>query len=102
MITETKCPSCGRKKTRSSEQNKRYWKLLSLLAEKVIQGTKYESESWHEYFKFKFLGADDIKLPNGKVIVRAKSTTELDVSEFNEFMTQVEVWCNDRDIYLED
>ena len=97
-----KCPTCGRNQTRSTQQNSRYWKLLSLLALIDIKGAKYDSESWHEYFKFKFLGADDIKLPNGKVLVRAKSTTDLDVGEFAEYMTQVEVWCHDHNIYLEE
>jgi len=97
-----KCPTCGRNQTRSTEQNKRYWKILSLLALIEIKGIRYDSESWHEYFKFKFLGADDIKLPNGKVLVRVKSTTNLDVGEFAEYMTQVEVWCNDHNVYLEE
>ncbi len=97
-----KCPACGRQEPRSSQQNSRYWKLLSLLAEKIIQGTKYNAEAWHEYFKLKYLGAEDIKLPNGKIVTRTKSTTDLDKPEFNEYMMQVEVWCNDRGVYLEE
>jgi hypothetical protein len=96
-----KCPSCGRQEPRSSDQNKRYWSILALLSEKPVQGVKFSSAAWHEYFKLKYLGADDIKLPNGKVLVRGKSTADLDKAEFNDYMTQVEVWANEHNIYLE-
>jgi hypothetical protein len=96
------CPTCHREEKRSTEQNSRYWKLLSLLAEKPVQGNKFGSELWHIYFKFKYIGADDFKLPNGKVINQAKSTADLDKVQFNNYMTEVEVWCNEHGIYLED
>jgi hypothetical protein len=98
----SKCPTCNRQEPRSTAQNSRYWKLLSLLSDKPVQDVKYNSDAWHEYFKFKFLGAEDIKLPNGKIITRAKSTADLDKPEFNNYMTEVEVWSNDRGVYLDE
>jgi len=96
-----KCPTCGRKRTRSSEQNKRYWAIISLLADKEVSGTKYNIAAWHTYFKMKFLGAEEITLPNGKEMIHANST-KLNVTEFNEYMTQVEIWANDHNIYLDE
>ena len=97
-----KCPTCHREEKRSSEQNKRYWKLLSLLAQKPVQGEIYSSKLWHIYFKFKFLGADDIKLPNGKILTEPKGTSDLDKKQFNEYMLEVEVWCNEHNIYMDE
>ena len=95
-----KCPACGRAEKRSTEQNSRYWKLLSVLSEKPVQGNKFSSEAWHIYLKYKFLGADDIKLPNGRLITRPKSTADLDKPEFANYMTEVEAWCNEHEVFL--
>jgi hypothetical protein len=97
-----KCKTCGREEPRSSEQNRRYWKILGLLAEKPVQGNRFSSEAWHIYLKFKFLGAEDIKIPNGKVLTQAKSTAGLTKPDFNDYMTMVEIWCNEHDIYLDE
>jgi hypothetical protein len=96
------CPSCGRQEPRSSEQNKRYWAILALLSEKPVQGVIFSSMAWHEYFKLKFLGADDIKLPNGKILVRGKSTADLDKPEFSEYMQRVEIWALEHGVFLDE
>ena len=72
-----------------------------MLADKEVSGTKYNIAAWHTYFKMKFLGAEEITLPNGKEMIRANST-KLNVTEFNEYMTQVEIWANDHNIYLDE
>jgi hypothetical protein len=66
------------------------------------QGQAYTAEVWHEYFKSRLLGMDDVKLPNGKVIHRCRSSTDLDVAEFGEFMEKVEHFAAERGVYLED
>ena len=53
------------------------------------------------YYKSKFLGCDDVPLPNGKIVSIPRSTTELDVSEFSEYFAKVEADLSDRDVYLE-
>lgn len=65
-------------------------------------GVRYSPDAWHEVFKRMFLGADDVGLPDGKVVSISKSTTDLDKPAFNDYMTQVEVWANERGVYLED
>lgn len=98
-----RCPTCGKKQSRSTEANRRYWALLNEVAERVTpQGQQYTAETWHEYFKQRFLGVEEILLPNGKTIQRAHTTTLLDVSEFNDFMTQVEAWAANRGVYLDE
>jgi len=79
---------------RSNEQNKRMWALLNEISERLpVQGIHHAPEVWHEYFKVKFIGKEEVKLPNGKVLERAISTTTLDVAAFGEYMTRIEVWA---------
>ena len=98
-----RCPACGRRKTRSHEANRRYWLLLHLIAERVKPGgLSYSAEQYHIYFKSRFLGCDEVMMPNSKTAVIPRSTAVLDVSEFNDYMTQVEAWATERDVYLVD
>lgn len=77
--------------------------MLHLIAEKIKpQGQQYSAEVWHSYFKQRYIGADDVRLPNGKTLVIPKSSADLDVAEFNEYMTQVEVWAAEHEVWLED
>jgi len=66
------------------------------------QGVSYTPETWHTYFKQRFIGADDVRLPNGKVITQPKSSAELDKHEFAEYMTAVESWAGEHDVWLAD
>jgi hypothetical protein len=98
-----RCPKCGRRPKRSSEANRRYWLLLHTLASKLKpDGNEYSAETYHVYYKLKFLGADDVKLPNGKVIAVPKSTAELDKAEFHEYAFMVEHDANERGVYLDE
>jgi len=97
-----KCPTCGRARTRSSEQNRRYWALVHAISEKPVQGVQYSADTWHLYLKQRFLGAIDIQLPNGKTITIPQTTTSLDTMDFNDYMTKVEVWASEHGIYLPD
>lgn len=88
---------------RSNEQNRRYWLLLHLISEKVKPaGESYSADTWHIYAKTRWIGADDVRLPNGKVVPMPRSSADLDVAEFNTYMEQIEAWAAERDVYLED
>lgn len=91
-----------RKRARSTEQNKRYWALLQEIASTPVKGQRFATESWHEYFKGRFIGKEEVKLPNGDVFNRPMSTTGLDVVEFGEYMTQIEAWAAGHGILLSD
>ena len=101
--TATRCPTCGRKYKRSTQANARYWLLLHLLSERLpVQGKTFSAETWHEYAKQRWIGCDDITLPNGKVVARGRSSAELDTAAFNDYMTQVEAWANEKGVYMDE
>lgn len=98
-----RCPTCGRRHKRSHPQNARYWLLLHAIADKLKpQGVSYSPEVWHNYCKSKFLGCDDVKLPNGKTLSLPRSSADLDVAEFTAYMEQVEAWASEHDVWLAD
>lgn len=88
------------RRARSSEQNKRYWALVGEIAAQPVRGQRFVADAWHEYFKGKFIGKEEIKLPNGEIFNRPISTTTLDVLQFGEYMTQVEAWAAEHGILL--
>lgn len=86
---------------RSQQANRRYWELLHQISDHLKpQGEYYAAKVWHEYLKERFLGADDMKLPNGKVHSIPRSTASLDTAEFNDYMTRCEAWANDKGVFL--
>lgn len=88
---------------RNTEQNRMYWSLVHLVAEKIKpNGQTFSPDSWHLFLKSRFLGCDDERLPNGKVLTIPKSSADLDVAEFSAFLDQVQAWAAERDVYLED
>lgn len=98
-----RCPTCHRKYKRSNEQNRRYWLLLHAMADKLKPGGRiFSADTFHVWARSKWLGCTDHVLPNGRSLSIPKSTRDLDVAEFNEYMTEVEAWANDRGVFLED
>ena len=98
-----RCPTCKRPKKRTSEANRRYWLLLHMIADKVKpDGNEYAAETWHTYFKMKHLGADDVRMPNGRVVAIPKSSAELPTDKFHEFVFEVEAWANERGVFLDE
>jgi NinB protein len=89
-------------RTRTIEQNARYWSrgILSQIAEKaVVGGRRFSAEAWHEQFKRQFIGIEE--LPSGQVI--GKSSTKLGVKAFSEFVDQVEAYAvTDLGVVFED
>ncbi len=75
------------KAQRSVEQNKRYWAVLNeIAAQGWVEGVQFSAVAWHEYFKRRLIGMEEI--PGGGSI--GISTTSLTVSEFADYMTKVE------------
>ena len=77
-----------------------YWLLLSEI-ESIVEpsGVSYSADTWHEYFKRRYLGAKDIELPNGKVVSRSRSTADLNVSEMTDYLTKVEVFAAEHNVF---
>lgn len=77
---------------RTALQNRRYWGrgVLSQIAEQAsIDGKKFSAEAWHEFFKRKFIGVEE--LPNGQVI--GKSSAKLGKKRFADFCTECEAYA---------
>ncbi len=98
-----KCLTCGITLRRSTEANRRYWALLAEIADKVkVQGKLFGRQIWHEYFKEKLLGANEVTLPNGQTRIYSESSAELDTGEFNDYMTKIEVWAGEHGVWLDE
>lgn len=82
----------GRK--RSPEQNRRYWRILTTIAENLWVGReRYLKESWHEFFKGEFIGWEELALPGGGATHTAISSTKLNVGQFGDYMTAIEAFA---------
>lgn len=98
-----RCPTCHRRIKRSNPANARYWLLLHELADKLRPGGQaYSAEAFHAYYKSRFLGCDDVKLPNGKTLTIPRSSADLDVAEFADYASKVEADAAERGVYLAD
>lgn len=80
---------------RNELQNRRYWGyLLKHIAEQAwVNGKQFDKDVWHEYLARKFGILEEIILPDGEIITRRKSTTQMTVSEFAEYMENVESYA---------
>ena len=79
---------------RSTQQNKRYWALLGEIAAAAeINGQRFSTETWHHFLKQKFIGLEDVVLPDGQVIHQPISSTKLSTAEFNSYMERIEAYA---------
>jgi len=100
---DRRCPTCHRRYVRGHEQNAKYWLLLHLISERIkIDGQDYRPDVWHEWAKSRFIGRDEVHLPNGKDVTIIRSSADLDVDAFSDYMTKVEAWAAERGVFLED
>lgn len=95
-----RCPTCGRKHKRRNPQNAYYWLLLHKMAEREWAGQRFSAEAMHIYYKTRFLGADDVTMPNGKTLTLPRSTADLDVAEFSAYFDAVQADAAERGVYL--
>lgn len=95
-----RCKTCGQLPRRSSEQNRLYWSLLHEITEKVKpKDQAFNADTWHIYFKQRYLGSFDTTLPNGKIFTQPRSTVDLDKAQMNDYITKVEVFAAERGVY---
>ena len=77
--------------------------MYHALSERLpVRGQHFSPDVWHLWAKSKWLGCEDRVLPSGKVITVPNSTAGLKPPAFNDYMTAVESWANERGVYLED
>ena len=80
------------KRKRTAPQNRRYWGrgVLAQIAEQAApEGRLWSAADWHEVFKRKFIGIQE--LPDGGIV--GMSSTALSTEEFSEFCTKVEAYA---------
>ncbi len=88
---------------RNNDQNALLWALYHEIADKVKPGgVTYSTEQWHLWAKSRFLGCDDVRLPNGKNLLLPKSTADLPVDKFSNYFEQVSAFAADHGVYLAD
>lgn len=79
-----------------------YWELLHMMAARAWNGQHYSADQFHEYYKSRFLGADDVRLPNGRTLTIPRSSADLTTEEFSEYLDRVQADAAERGVYLAD
>ena len=83
------------KSRRSLEQNARYWALLTAISQQApsyMGGEWHHPGVWHRYCATRFLGMEAGPFGTGV----PKSTSDLKVGEFGDYMTAIEAWACDQ------
>jgi hypothetical protein len=79
---------------RTLSQNAYERSIMHELAEKAwVDGKQFSHESWHEMMARMFGTVEDLTLPNGDVIQRRRSTTEMSVEDFKEFIEKIKAFA---------
>jgi hypothetical protein len=102
LLTD-KCPTCGRKKTRSQHQNSRYWAIVRELSAKL----GHSPEIWHEYLKRRFLPMVEVEFPDWTTQIIPTSTANLpmhgpETPNWDDFTLQVEHFASENEVYIQD
>ena len=88
-------------KSRSTQQNRLYWKWISIIGEAKPERIVMTKDKWHYAFAIMFL--DPIEVPDlktGELRVCPRSTQSLNTNEFTDYLTQIEAWSAERGIIL--
>lgn len=99
-----KCKECGQEPKRSLPQNNRLHLLFTEIAANVMakDGLYHPALWWKVCAKNEWLGYNEYRLPNGKVIYDLKSTADCTIAELNEFMAKVERFAATKGVWLQD
>lgn len=81
-------------KPRNNQQNRFYWgSVLEDISRQICVSDRYHSkEVWHEYLADLFAEKIELTLPDGTIKQRRKSTSEMTVNEFSEYLNQVQAF----------
>ena len=91
--------------TRRDAQNRRLWVLLGLVAQYMPDpdGVLHGKEYWHHFFRieFDYVTGETITLANGFEMPIAKSSAQMKVKEFGEYMEKVELRAAEHGILMD-
>jgi hypothetical protein len=80
--------------SRSTKQNKLYWQWLTVMTE-----TGYTKDEMHSILRDKFLGYDEVTTKTNVIRV-LRSTTDLKVGEFKDYLEQIDIFASEYGIVL--
>lgn len=77
---------------RNVQQNRLYWgAVLKQVSEQAwVNGRQFDKDTWHEFYARKFGVCDEITLPDGEIVIKRKSTSDMTVAEFSQYINQVQ------------
>ena len=78
---------------RTLAQNKRLHALIGEIAQHPIQGHTFSADAIKEYVRRRWIGTEEVELPDGTRIERGISTTSLSVEECARLIDAVEAWA---------
>lgn len=79
---------------RTQEQNDALHALIrQIAAEAYVDGKQYSMTAWKEFFRDRFVSNDRIELPDGRTVMRHRSTTELSVGEMSELIDAIKSYA---------
>ncbi|WP_186177752.1 recombination protein NinB [Burkholderia gladioli] len=80
---------------RNAAQNRFYWgAILRSIAEQAwVDGRQFDKDAWHEYFARLYGVSDELTLPDGEIILRRKSTSQMSVGEFSTYLNQIQAYA---------
>ncbi|ATF87558.1 recombination protein NinB [Burkholderia gladioli] len=80
---------------RNAAQNRLYWGaiLRSISEQSWVDGRQFDKDAWHEYFARLYGVSDELTLPDGEIILRRKSTSQMSVGEFSTYLNQIQAYA---------
>jgi len=84
------------KDNRSTKQNRLYWEWVSILSSE----TGYHKDEMHMILVDKFLGSIQITTKKGKSISSLRSTKDLKLGEFKDYLEQIDIFAAGYNINL--
>ena len=80
---------------RHDQQNRYYWGIvIKTISEQAwVAAQQFGKDAWHEQMAQMFGIKEEIRLPNGTLTTRRKSTTDMKVREFSQYIDEVCAWA---------
>lgn len=87
------------RKARSLAQNRCFHGWMKAISDwwEDASGQRISPEAWKLWFKREYLGENASQMPDGKVVVTVRGSSDLTVAEMVDFLNRIEVWATNQD-----
>ncbi|QYY30255.1 recombination protein NinB [Cupriavidus pinatubonensis] len=77
---------------RTNESNRYYWGVVlrDVSEQAWVQGRQFDKDTWHTFFADLYGVKIERTLPDGRIHLTRKSTSDMTAGEFSEFLTKVQ------------